>query len=219
MSYYKTKQFFTPEEQKRVEAWLDNVIKVNMYSNVSRFGYRTSGRNNHYFIIASSLAMTGVATGNKKYVEDAKDLIDESISEMNWDGGWPLELKRSDKSGHYQMFMLNHMIVATMAIGIIDQKWAEKRLGKFKKAELFTAKLMSDDDFFFKQTGAKPDHSFDHTPGKSCQGRVWSWMPLSKNKAEIEAILDPKYRVNYEGCTKDYLVGGDPTKLIGTIFK
>jgi len=220
MSYYKTKQFFSEEERKRVEAWLTKVINLNMYSKTSKYGYRTAGRNNHYFIIASSLAMTGVAINNKKFISDAKDIINESIDEMNYSGGWPLELKRKDKAGHYQMFMLNHMVAATMAIGIVDTAWAESRLKKFKKAELFTARLISDEAFFKSNTNAeKLDMSFDYNPEKRCTGQVWSWVTLSKNRAEIEAILQGKYRIAYEACNNDYLVGGNPERLIGVIFK
>lgn len=220
MSYYKTKHFFTAEEQKRINTWFENVIKLNMYSSTSKYGFRTISHNNHYYIIASSLSMTGVVIGNKQFISDAKRIIDESIEEMNYDGGWPLELKRGDKSGHYQMFMLNHMIIATLAVGLDDLKWAEKRISKFKKTELFTARLISDDQFFASKTNAqKIDMSMDYSAGKRCTGQVWSWIALSKNKSEINSIMQNKYIDAYDNCSNDYLVGGNPSTLRDRVFK
>jgi hypothetical protein len=207
-SYIKIKHLFDQNEQRLIEDWLVKVVNVNMYSPTSKYKFRTTSKNNHYYIIASSLISTGYATGNTKFIDDGKRLIDEALDAMNDDGGWPLELKRKDKSGHYQMFMLNHISVSLYLMRNYDAAWANKRLPKLKKAELFTAKLISFDEIHEKYTGTKFDSSFDYSPGNRCTGQVWSWVTISDNSEDIKSILDRKYISALEGCKNDYLVGG-----------
>lgn len=219
LSYYKIKSTLTAEEQKTIEAWMRQVVDINFYDHNSKVGnFRVKGKNNHYYALSTGIMAAGVVLGDKEYMDDAKHIIDEAVDTMRSDGSWKSEMGRGKYSGHYQMMLLSYVEAATNIYKIVDRDWATSRLKALAKAELFTARFITDEALHKQYTGSKIEMDYDFSPKSRCTGLIWAWANLTEN-TEAKALIDAQYAQAYTDCNNDYMIGGDVAKAKARLFK
>lgn len=219
LSYYKIKSTLTVQERGAIESWMRKVVDVNFYDHNSRIGnFRVKGKNNHYYALSTGIMAAGVVLGDRGYVDDAIRIIDEAVETMRPDGSWKSEMNRGKYSGHYQMMLLSYVEAAANIYAIVDRAGSAARLKALAKAELFTARLITDEALHKQYTGAGIEMDYDFSPKSRCTGLIWAWANLTEN-TEAKAVIDARYAQAYTGCNNDYMIGGDVAKAKARLFK
>lgn len=218
MSYIKIRDKFSVEEQANIESWMKKIVDKVAYSRY-RFGSDDYNKvlNNHYFSRALPLMAVGVATNDKRMINDAKFVIKVAMGEINAEGIWPLEVKRKEKSLHYQSFTLTIVKIAIYVGSINDPEWANTVIAdpRIKLAENASIRLFTDTEYHRKVTGG-------YAPDRNQSGRCGSWaypyIQLSTD-AEFRNAVPSEIKFFYDGCGFSYMVGGNPDQMRDDFYK
>jgi len=100
LAYARVQPAATPDERRRIDAWLLALAAAVMAHSDAHKGVR----NNHYYWEGLAVAATGAVTGDARCLAWGRRVFDHALGQVRPDGALPLELERAGKALHYHLY-------------------------------------------------------------------------------------------------------------------
>jgi poly(beta-D-mannuronate) lyase len=99
-----------PEDAQRIEAWIRKLAdSILRYEETNIYG------NNISYWAGATLALSAVATGERRYLEAAFNIARSAAKAVTWDGVLPGEMVRGDRALEYNLFATQALTVIVAA--------------------------------------------------------------------------------------------------------
>ncbi|WP_035057255.1 alginate lyase family protein [Andreprevotia chitinilytica] len=149
LAYLKLKPEAEPAQRAHIDAWLPQVADASL-------AFATSGHqalNNHYYWVGLAVMATGVATGNNKEINAARNIYDRALSDIRDDGTLPLELNRAGKALAYHNYALAPLVMMAELAKGVNEDWYGSQQGRLDKLANRVLSGIADPSWFATQTG------------------------------------------------------------------
>jgi poly(beta-D-mannuronate) lyase len=128
LSYARVQPAATPEQRKRIEAWLLALADATIRHADAHKG----GRNNHYYWEGLAVTAVGAVTRDARSLAWGRKVFDEAMGQVQPDGSLPREMERAARALHYHLFAAAPLV---MMASILDVQSAQlDRLVTFSRA-------------------------------------------------------------------------------------
>ncbi len=102
----------TPEQEKDIKKWLNNVAnRVMEYVDSKQSRPDSDAWNNHRYWAGFAVAAAGVATNDKREFEFGVQAYKAGVDQIQPDGALPRELARAGRALHYHLYALAPLIM------------------------------------------------------------------------------------------------------------
>lgn len=153
LAYLKMKSAAEPAQREHIEAWLTQLADASLaFVNSGR-----QQRNNHYYWVGLSVMATGVATGNAKHINAARDIYDAALADIRDDGSLPLELNRAGKALAYHNFALEPLVIIAELSRGMHEDWYGHQHGRLDRLARLVVGGIRDPAWFVARTGVEQE--------------------------------------------------------------
>jgi len=113
LSYARVRAAATPDERRRIDAWLLALADATIRHSDAHKGVR----NNHYYWEGLAVTATGAVTGDARCLAWGRKVFDAAMAQIRPDGALPYELERAGKALHYHLYAAAPLV---MIASILD---------------------------------------------------------------------------------------------------
>lgn len=198
-AYQYVKPQATPEQRRLIEAWLTGTADYLADIVLVERGEFKTPQNNHLYWVGAALMSVGVATGNEKYVRQARRIYEQGISEIPDAGYLPQEMARKTMALHYAGYAAAPLVLMAEMSHQIGEDWYTYRDERIRRLLRATIEGFADPAAFGSMAGYPQDMSFSKTTGT---GGDQIWMPFAYARygADFAPALGIKPSYSYSYC-------------------
>ncbi|MRW87055.1 alginate lyase [Pseudoduganella sp. FT26W] len=118
LSYARVQAQATPAQRAVIEGWFRTLADATMAHSDAKKG----GRNNHYYWEGLAVTSVGGVTGDKRYLDWGRKVLEHALGQMAEDGSLPAEMERAGKALHYQVFAATPLVFIASILDVHDPR-------------------------------------------------------------------------------------------------
>jgi poly(beta-D-mannuronate) lyase len=141
LSYARIQQQATPSQRSAIEGWFKSLADATIAHSDAKQG----GRNNHYYWEGLAVTAVGGVTGEARYLDWGRKVLQHALGQMDADGALPAEMERAGKALHYQVYAATPLALMASILDVHD--------ARFDTLVAFTVAASADPSGIAKRTG------------------------------------------------------------------
>jgi poly(beta-D-mannuronate) lyase len=118
LSYARVKPQATPAQRAVIEGWFRALADATIAHSDAKKG----GRNNHYYWEGLAVTAAGGVTGEARYLDWGRKVLQHALSQMAADGALPAEMERAAKALHYQVYAATPLVMMASILDVHDAR-------------------------------------------------------------------------------------------------
>ncbi|EEF26743.1 Alginate lyase precursor, putative [Ricinus communis] len=118
LNYARVKQQATPAQRAVIENW----FKALADATIAHSDARKGTRNNHYYWEGLAVTAVGGVTGEARYLDWGRKVLQHALGQMEADGSLPAEMERAAKALHYQVFAATPLVMIASILDVRDPR-------------------------------------------------------------------------------------------------
>ena len=118
LNYARIKQQATPAQRSSIEGWFRQLADATMEHADAKKGTR----NNHYYWEGLAVTAVGGVTGDAKYLDWGRKVLQHALGQMAADGSLPAEMERAVKALHYQVYAATPLVMMASILDVRDPR-------------------------------------------------------------------------------------------------
>lgn len=141
LNYARIQRQATPAQRAAIEGWLRQLADATMAHADAKQGTR----NNHYYWEGLAVTAVGGVTGDARYLNWGRKVLEYALSQAEPDGALPAEMERAGKALHYQVFAATPLVMIASILDVHD--------ARLERLVMFTAAASADPSGIARRTG------------------------------------------------------------------
>jgi poly(beta-D-mannuronate) lyase len=118
LSYARVQRQATASQRAVIEAWFKALADATMAHSDAKKG----GRNNHYYWEGLAVTAVGGVTGDQRYLDWGRKVLQHALGQMEPDGALPAEMERAAKALHYQVYAATPLALMASILDVHDAR-------------------------------------------------------------------------------------------------
>lgn len=118
LSYARVQQQATPAQRAAIEGWFKSLADATIAHSDAKKG----GRNNHYYWEGLAVTAVGGVTGDARYLDWGRKVLQHALGQMEADGSLPAEMERAGKALHYQVYAATPLALMASILDVHDAR-------------------------------------------------------------------------------------------------
>lgn len=118
LSYARVQQQATPSQRAAIEGW----FKALADATIAHSDAKKGGRNNHYYWEGLAVTAVGGVTGDARYLDWGRKVLQHALGQMEPDGALPAEMERAAKALHYQVYAATPLALMASILDVHDAR-------------------------------------------------------------------------------------------------
>jgi poly(beta-D-mannuronate) lyase len=118
LNYARVKPQATPAQRAAIEGWLKALADATIAHSDAKKG----GRNNHYYWEGLAVTSVGGVSGDQRYLDWGRKVLEHALQQMAEDGSLPAEMERAGKALHYQVFAATPLVLMASILDVHDPR-------------------------------------------------------------------------------------------------
>jgi poly(beta-D-mannuronate) lyase len=194
LAYLKVRAHAGPGQRAAIEPWLAKLADASL----AFFDDRSHKRNNHWYWLGLGLGATALATGNERYWDLARRIMQDATHDIAADGSLPLELERKARALHYHAFAAMALVPLAELARSRGEDWYTLGDGALDRLVDLTARGLADPAVFDRLAGTPQERTVK--PGAG-------WLPLyTLTRGELHPVPSTPMTVAHRWLGGDVLL-------------
>ncbi len=147
LSYARVRDAASPDERRRIEAWLLALADATIRHSDAHKGVR----NNHYYWEGLAVTATGAVTGDARCLAWGRKAFDDAMAQIRPDGVLPHELERAGRALHYHLYAAAPLVMMASMFDVQSPR--------LDRLVAFSLAGVGDPSTFAKLTGVEQEWS------------------------------------------------------------
>lgn len=118
LNYARIKPQATPAQRATIEGW----FKTLADGTIAHADAKKGTRNNHYYWEGLAVTAVGGVTGDARYLDWGRKVLDHALGQMEPDGALPAEMERAVKALHYQVYAATPLVLIASILDVRDPR-------------------------------------------------------------------------------------------------
>lgn len=118
LNYARIKPQATPAQRAVIEGW----FKALADATIAHSDAKKGGRNNHYYWEGLAVTAVGGVTGDARYLDWGRKVLNHALGQMEADGALPAEMERAGKALHYQVYAATPLVFIASILDVHDPR-------------------------------------------------------------------------------------------------
>lgn len=118
LNYARIKPQATPAQRATIEGW----FKMLADGTIAHSDAKKGTRNNHYYWEGLAVTAVGGVTGDARYLDWGRKVLDHALGQMEPDGALPAEMERAVKALHYQVYAATPLVFIASILDVRDPR-------------------------------------------------------------------------------------------------
>lgn len=118
LNYARVRAQATPAQRASIDHWLQEVAAAVVAHSDAKSGQR----NNHYYWEGLAVASVGAVTGEARYRDWGRKVLEHALGQMEPDGALPAEMARAAKALHYQVYAATPLVLLASILDVRDAR-------------------------------------------------------------------------------------------------
>lgn len=194
LAYLKLRPRAEAAQREAIDAWLRRVARASL----EHIRHSKAARNNHHYWVGLAVMATASATGDATLRQDARELFDEALSDIQDDGSLPQELARAGKALAYHNYALAPLVLMAELAAREGEDWYALRGARLDLLVERTAAGIADPAWFVARTGLSQE-----VPRGGITG--WALLYAQRGAARSQRVSG----LLTQGLLRNVTLGGD----------
>lgn len=118
LNYARVRQQATPAQRGVIEGW----FKALADATIAHSDAKKGTRNNHYYWEGLAVTAVGGVTGETRYLDWGRKVLQHALAQMEPDGALPAEMARAVKALHYQVYAATPLVMIASILDVRDAR-------------------------------------------------------------------------------------------------
>ncbi|NYE63498.1 poly(beta-D-mannuronate) lyase [Duganella sp. 1224] len=118
LNYARVQPQATPAQRVVIEGWFKALADATM----AHSDAKTGTRNNHYYWEGVAVTAVGGVTGEARYLDWGRKVLQHALGQMEADGALPAEMERAGKALHYQVYAATPLVMMASILDVRDPR-------------------------------------------------------------------------------------------------
>ncbi|MBV7539269.1 alginate lyase family protein [Duganella sp. sic0402] len=118
LNYARVKPQATPAQRVLIEGWFKSLADAT----IAHADAKKGTRNNHYYWEGLAVTATGGVTGDARYLDWGRKVLQHALGQMAPDGALPAEMERAVKALHYQVYAATPLVMIASILDVRDPR-------------------------------------------------------------------------------------------------
>ncbi len=145
LNYARIRQQATPAQRAVIEGWFKALADATIAHSDAKKGVR----NNHYYWEGLAVTAVGGVTGEARYLDWGRKVLNHALGQMEADGALPAEMERAGKALHYQVYAATPLVFIASILDVHDPR--------LDTLVAFTVAASADPSAIAKRTGVEQE--------------------------------------------------------------